>query len=354
MTTPADDNSPAYPQRYAFPTAFEPTGCRARFRVQPEDFDVTEQLPFDLSGEGEHHWLYIEKRGCNTDWVAKQLADFAEVPYKRTSYAGLKDRHAVTRQWFSVNIPGKREPDWQAFEHDEIRILEARRHGRKLQRGALKANDFVIRLRDLEGDRSVFQQRCETLARSGVPNYFGEQRFGRRMQNLVGAHQLFSGDRRLPRQKRSLYLSAARSLIFNEILAERIALGSWCSRMEGDVFMLEGSNACFGEDGSPDIDSRLSEGDLHPTAAMWGKGDSMALAALAALEEQVAGRYQVLAEGLCKAGMKQQRRAARVLPVGLRCDLDGDDAILSFSLPSGSYATAVLAELCELITVDSC
>lgn len=266
-----------------FAHAYAPLGLSVDFKTCAEDFVVDEHLPFALSGEGEHAWLHIQKRGCNTDWVAKQLAKVAGVRARNVSYAGLKDRHGITSQWFSVQLPGQPDPDWRDIESDEITVLEAKRHGRKLRRGALKENRFQIHLRNLAPDNAIeqFGQRCRSIAQEGVPNYFGEQRFGHHMGNLLSAEQMFSHpEQRIPRHQKSLYLSAARSWIFNQVLSERIHRANWNRRIQGDAFMLEGKSACFQDDTTPDIDDRLLRGDIHPTAVLWGKGNNSARALL--------------------------------------------------------------------------
>jgi tRNA pseudouridine13 synthase len=151
----------------------------ARLRVAPEDFIVEEILGYDTDGAGEHALLWVEKRGANTDWVARELARFAEVPPVNVGYAGLKDRHAVTRQAFSVQLPGRPDPDWSTFPHAEVKVLAATRHGRKLKRGALRGNRFVLTLREVQGEREAAERVLQQIAARGVPNYFGEQRFGR-------------------------------------------------------------------------------------------------------------------------------------------------------------------------------
>ena len=196
-----------------FAHAYEPLAISAHLKTFPEDFIVDEQLPFELSGEGEHAWLHIQKRDCNTDWVAKALAKIAGVRSRCVGYAGLKDRHGLTSQWFSVHMPGLPDPDWQQIESipgDEgnIKLLEAKRHSRKLRRGALKENRFTICLRHLKGRSddlaSLIDQRCQLIAERGVPNYFGEQRFGHDMGNLSAAAYMFSKEElRLPRHKKS-------------------------------------------------------------------------------------------------------------------------------------------------------
>ncbi|MDH5472535.1 MAG: tRNA pseudouridine(13) synthase TruD [Gammaproteobacteria bacterium] len=315
------------------------------------DFKVDEIMPVQPTGEGEHLWLHIEKNGCNTDWVAQQLAQLANVKSMAVSYAGLKDRHAITRQWFSIHLPGQPDPDLTALNTDEIKILQSIRHDRKLKRGTLAGNRFQLCIRDLNGDMDELEQRLSLIREQGVPNYYGEQRFGHDMNNLSKAEALFKGGfRKLKKHQRSIYLSASRSWIFNRILSERIDQGNWNQYLAGDVFMLDGKSACFADDGSDDLLERIAAGDIHPTAALWGKGDSMAQGDCYELEQRVAAEYAVFCDGLASAGMKQERRAMRLPVAELNWALESDQKmIIEFKLPAGTYATTVLRECLDLI-----
>lgn len=337
-----------------FAHAYEPLNISADIKLYPEDFIVDEQLPFELSGEGEHAWLHIQKRDCNTDWVAKALAKIAGVRLRCVGYAGLKDRHGLTSQWFSVHMPGMPDPDWMQIEsvpgeEGNIKLLEARRHSRKLRRGALKENRFSIRLRDLkDGDdlAAVIKQRCQLIAERGVPNYFGQQRFGHGMANLSAAAYMFSNDDlRLPRHKKSIYLSASRSWIFNRVLSQRVAQDVWDTKIPGDVFMLAGKTACFWDDGSTDLDERIKNKEIHPTALLWGEGELRTQAQAAELENRMVNENPVFKQGLCKFKVQQMRRSLRLVPTNMTWQLQNDDLLLSFDLPSGCYATMVLREL---------
>ncbi|MCL4167127.1 UNVERIFIED_CONTAM: hypothetical protein GTU68_048272, partial [Idotea baltica] len=195
----------------------------AEIRAQDDDFKVDEQLPFEPDGEGGHVWLKIRKRGVNTDWVAKLLAEFAQVPAVDIGYAGLKDRHAVTQQWFSIKTEGKIEPDWSQFQPEGIEIVMKTRHGKKLKRGVLTGNWFALTLTNLQGEQALWQHSLEQVQQQGVPNYFAEQRFGHQGNNLERVSHWFStGKPPKKRQQKSLYLSAARSWLFNLVLSERI------------------------------------------------------------------------------------------------------------------------------------
>jgi len=212
--------------------------ARGLIRSCPEDFRVDEELGFEADGEGEHLLIHLRKRNRNTDQVARQLARHAGVRARDVSYCGLKDRVAVTTQWFSIWLPGKPDPDWSSLEDDDVKILSQTRHRKKLPRGALRANRFTLVLRELEGDREALEKRLVRVLEQGVPNYFGEQRFGRGGSNLQAAQSMFAGHRVKDRHLRGLYLSAARSFLFNEVLAARIAEGNWNQVLAGEALML--------------------------------------------------------------------------------------------------------------------
>lgn len=328
------------------PTAYGAVPLTARLRATPEDFLVEEILGYDAEGQGEHALLWVEKRGANTDWVARELAKFAGVSPMNVGYAGLKDRHAVTRQTFSVQLPGKPDPDWTAFPHAEVKVLAAVRHSRKLKRGALRGNRFVLILRDVRGAREEAERVLQQISAGGVPNYFGEQRFGRDGGNLAQARAMFAG-RRTDRDKRSFLLSAARSQIFNSVLATRVEQGSWSTALDGEIWSLAGSRSWFGpEPFNETLATRLAHGDIHPSGPLWGDGEPPTTGDVGALERAVAAEYADLAAGLAKARMEQERRALRLMPKELRWRwLDDATLELAFELPAGAYATVVVREL---------
>jgi tRNA pseudouridine13 synthase len=315
----------------------------------PEDFRVTELADFDFDDSGEHDWLWIEKIDVNTAWLARRLAEFAAVPPKDVGYAGMKDRHAVTCQWFSVRRPGGDKADWANLQLPGVRVLERRRHSRKLRRGAHKANRFELRLRHCDGDAEPMLAR---IAAHGVPNYFGEQRFGHDGRNVAMAQSLFAG-RRLRRDKRSLALSAARGFLFNEILDRRIAAGTWNRLLPGDVANLDGSNSVFDVDTVDEIIAeRATLLDLHASGALWGRGGDAVGSRLLSDEQAAVAAHTELHAGLerhCVAG----RRALRMRVRELRWESDGDTLRLEFSLGRGSFATAVLRELVSYVVPDA-
>lgn len=330
-----------------FPYAYGGPPLRGRMRATAEDFVVDEELGFNADGSGEHAWLHIEKRNANTEWVARQLALAVGGAPMAVGFSGLKDRHALTRQTFSVHLPGRADPDWQALEIEGVRILSASRHSRKLKRGAHRGNRFRIRLCELHGDREAAQQRIEQIARSGVPNYFGEQRFGRNGENLRSAHALFAGAR-LGRSQRGFALSAARSQLFNLLLARRVEQGSWDQALDGEVWMLAGTHSIFGPQAlDDDVRARLLRHDIDPTGPLWGSGALRSVAEVAAIEHAVALAEKSLAEGLAAHDLRQERRSLRLHASGFNHEwMDDGSLVLGFSLPSGSFATALVREIC--------
>ena len=321
----------------------------AVLKASPEDFVVEEMLGFEPSGDGEHAFLVVEKRGANTEWVAKRIAAYAGVAPMAVGFAGMKDRHAVTRQHYTVQLPRGAAPDWPALSDPEFRVLAATRHARKLKRGALTGNRFVIALRGVEGAHEAGLARLAAMARHGVPNYYGEQRFGRDAGNVAKARAMFEGAR-VGRAERSILLSAARSSIFNAVLAARVAGGTWNRALDGDVFQLDGRGSIFGpEPVDETLAARIDALDVHPTGPLWGRGPLRTGGEVAALESRVAAEGEgALARGLEAAGLEQERRSLRLAVRGIEHAFENDCLTLRFELPAGAYATTVLRELALL------
>lgn len=337
------------------PFAHQGPPLQAALRQSADDFAVDELQAIDADGEGDHAWLLVRKRGANTDWLARELARYAGVAPVDVGYAGLKDRHAVTTQVFTVHLPGRADPDWAAFPHDNVEVLSHSRHRRKLKRGALQGNRFRIVLRDVVGDHAAAEARLQAIAARGVPNYFGEQRFGLGGANVERAEQLFAG-RRFDRQTRSMLLSAARSQLFNAVLADRVQQATWDHGLAGEVWSLAGSRSWFGPETEADdaeaLAARCASGDIHPSGPLWGRGALPTTDAALALESAAVAPYASLRDGLERAGLEQDRRALRLRPQDLTWQWLGDAALeLSFTLPPGAYATVVLRELADWTAV---
>jgi tRNA pseudouridine13 synthase len=320
---------------------------QGRLRVEPADFRVDEDLGFAPDGEGEHLLLRVQKTDTNTEWAARRLAELAGVPQRDLGYAGLKDRRAVTTQWFSLPRPRTGEPDWSALAGEGIEVLEVHPHRRKLRRGSLAGNRFSIRVRDLAVDAGALTARVEAIRARGVPNYFGEQRFGHGGANLARADALFAGRIRRPsRHQRGLWLSAARSQVFNAVLAERVVAEDWDAPRPGDCLNLAGSHSFFlAETIDAETAARVAALDLHPTGPLWGAGELPSAGDVREMEARVAAGFPGWCAGLAAADLRQERRALRLPVADLEIEPGDGGLLLAFGLPAGAYATAVLREL---------
>ncbi len=317
-----------------WPNAYPASGASATLKLLNEDFIVTE-LPLQLPcGEGEHIWLDIEKNGANTAFVAQQLAEAAGVQEWDVGYAGLKDRYAITRQWFSIYLPnGKKKgetPDLTLLQHPEYRVLCQRRHVKKLRPGDLQGNRFRIVLRDVSGDLDAIEANLKAVATQGAPNYFGAQRFGFEGGNVEQGRAMLAREIRVRHpKKKGIYLSAVRSFVFNEVLALRIRQGLWGKTLPGDVMDEAG----------------------RPTGPLWGRGRVITTDQAQSLENGVAERHATLCDGMEHAGLDQERRALVASPVDMSWEWpQADQLVLTFSLPAGNYATSVLREI--LLTTE--
>ena len=293
-----------------------------RIRSTPDDFTVIEQLAIEFTGDGEHDWLQVRKTDANTHWVAEQLARHASVAARDVGYAGLKDRRAVTTQWFSVRRRSGAGTDWTKFTAEGVELLEHSRHNRKLRRGAHRGNAFRIAVRgDAALPRAQLEARLQLIDEQGVPNYFGEQRFGRGGSNVDLGHAVLAG-RRLSRNKRSLGISALRSFRFNEELDARVRADSWHTLLPGDLANLDGSGSVFAiEEVTTELEQRCRAMDVHPCGSLPG--------------------FETI-------GVEPGTRALRMRVTDLRWEIEEDVLWLEFRLRKGSYATAVLRELVRL------
>ncbi len=344
---------PRSPQHRSLPFAHGIPPASATIRSTPEDFRVVEDLGFSPSGEGQHQMVEIEKQELNSDQVASMIARLLGARRRDVGLAGLKDRFAVTRQWFSVDLAGQEPPDWSLLEGQvaapqQLRVLQARRHGRKLRKGALRGNLFQLTLRNVEGDPQELERRLEQVRREGVPNYFGEQRFGRGGENVERARQMFRREYRpRGRHERGLLLSSARSELFNQVCAARVQDGTWSRPLDGDIYALAGSRAHFHQERvDQEILRRIEEHDIHPTAPLWGDGPLETTGDAEAFERSSLSGGEELMRGLEQARVKQDRRSLRLTPKQMRWSWVSPQTLeLHLWLPAGSYATVVLREL---------
>ena len=318
---------------------------RGVMRSAPGDFIVQEDLGFCPDGGNGHTLLYVRKTAANSEWAARRIARAAGVRPRDVGYCGMKDRHALTTQWFSV--PGRPRIDSQALSEDDLEILEQAGHSRKLRRGSHRGNHFHIVLRQADGLEADIGRRMSAISTGGVPNYFGAQRFGRQGGNLELARALAEGAR-LDRRRRGFALSAARSAIFNEVLSRRVAMGAWNALLSGDIAMLDGSASWFKtEESDRELRDRLRAMDIHPSGPLWGIGDPPSSAETLRLELEVARSLPELLGCVEAAGMRQERRALRLPVRDLRWSIDDRVLQMSFRLPRGAFATAVVAEILE-------
>lgn len=311
------------------------------------DFEVEELLDFTPTQSGEHLWLWVEKEGMNTLHVAEQLAQFARIAANEVSVAGQKDRHAVTRQWFCLRLAGKLEPDWSSWSQPSIRILKCVRHAKKLRTGGLIGNRFWIRLRQVS-DLNGLQARFDQVCHQGVPNYFGEQRFGHQGHNLMQAKAMFAG-KKVKRKQRSLYLSAVRSYLFNRFVDARLR-SFQVAPLPGDVVMLAGNRSFFAvSDWDDALLARLDARDIVLSAPLWGKGQHTSIADIRKLEAAIVGEQAWMASGLEAAGLEQARRPLLLFPdkATLTLDTVNQTALIQMVLPKGCFMTSVLRELLQ-------
>jgi tRNA pseudouridine13 synthase len=322
-------------------------------RSCPEDF-VVEEIPKVVpDGEGSHLWLWVEKRSANTDWVARELAKVTGCPQRDVGFAGMKDRHAITRQWFSVPSSDTAVENLERLEIQDLRILEIHKHTRKLKRGTLEGNRFFLKIRNFEGNLDQTEQRLQQIQSKGVPNYFGPQRFGHRGGNVDKGFRLLKKRVRLKRNKKSIYLSAIRSFMFNQVLAERVRRGNWNTMIDGDLAMLDGTHSIFPcELPDANIEDRCESLDIHPTGPMPGENGSQPAASAAELEQEVLQNWPELQEVLVSERVQASRRALRLYPSGFDWSFKEKLLELSFVLPPGTYATTVLSEILVFSEAD--
>lgn len=328
--------------------AYGQPSATAIFKDAPEDFIVTEKLGYDLTGEGENLYLLIEKTSMNTQQVCMHLAKVLKRRLRDVGYAGLKDKHAITRQWFSIQMNVKQEPDLTGVETPNIKLLKTVRHNRKLKVGSLKSNQFDIQLKSVS-DTADVQRRLAHIAEHGVPNYFGEQRFGFKGNNLNWANRMADGEAIRDKKVKGFGLSGARSFLFNEVLSARLADNSDVTPIEGDVFELAGSNSYFQQPLAPEIHQRLAEKDIYLTGPMFGDGEMLSKGDVQVLESNIASQHPKWVKLLVDNGLKQERRALWLYPQNVEHSQSGDNISLSFELPSGTFATSVIRECIRIL-----
>lgn len=316
----------------------------ALLKAECADFIVKEHLGYEMAGEGEFVALKVRKADANTVFVGEKLAQFAGISVRNMSYAGLKDRKAVTEQWFCLQMPGKPTPDFSGFQLEGVEILDITRHNRKIRIGSLAGNFFEILLRHaVETDE--LKERLKNLEKYGFPNYFTEQRFGRDGHNLSEALRWARGEIQVKdRKKRSFYLSAARSEVFNLVVSERIKQGVADKVLPNDILQLKGSHSWFAADDTEDLNAlqtRLEQGDLQLTAPLIGETAQRACS----LENDIVQQHQDLIKLMTQERLKPARRALLEQAQDFNWQFEAGGLRLTFYLPAGSYATALVREL---------
>lgn len=329
-----------WPRAYSLPL------CTASFKHTPEDFQVDEYFDAPFTGEGEHIVLKIQKKGINTEAVVKSLSQLIDKPSKLISYAGLKDRQALTTQWISIHAPGEEIDGIDQFEGPGWKVLASTRHNKKIRPGFLAGNHFVIKLRE-SSNIDDFIQRIEQIKATGVPNYFGEQRFGRECGNLVKAEQvLVQGRRCKDRFLQGIYYSAARAWVYNLILAKRVKNLTWNTALIGDVMQLQGSKSIFViEDIDDEIIRRINAHDLSPASPLPGKPKHLVQGTALDNITDVYGDWRPWITGLEKQGLEEAWRANILHGEQIKYSINNQVIELSFTLPAGAYATTLLREL---------
>jgi tRNA pseudouridine13 synthase len=327
------------------PCPYGAPSLRGVFKSRCEDFVVVEELGFEPDGQGEHRFLFVEKSGLTTPELVDRLARHYRIKSRDIGYSGLKDRQALTRQWLSLPAAAC---EGSPPASEDFRILEQTRHGRKLKRGNHRTNYFEVRLRDVEQFTDRAREQIEQIVQNGYANYFGEQRFGRRGDNVEQALRKLSASR-LPRWRRGLLLSALRSHLFNQILARRVELDLWREPLDGDVFMLRGSHSIFSAPVDDEIRQRFAALDIASTASLYGSGPCQLSGSAQEIEEAVLADNPEIVRCLDRQPVKRQMRALRVAVEDLeyRYDAERRTLELSLRLPAGCYLTSLLDHFAE-------
>jgi tRNA pseudouridine13 synthase len=317
-------------------------------RVTPEDFEVEEIPAYAPSGHGEHVFALIEKRMMTTPDAVRGLCEVLGTDPRAAGWAGLKDRNAVSRQW--ISLAGTTPEAAKQAEVEGVRVLEAAFHPQKLRTGHLRANRFVLQLRGVEAARidDVRRVLAEIESR-GLPNYYGEQRFGREGDNAERGLRWVRGDARAPRPgfQRKLQISALQSELFNRCVAERVKTSTLAKVFAGDVLKKHESGGVFVSE-DPEADQpRADAWEISPTGPIYGakmrwptgkaREREEALLAEAELTPAHFAKWKRVAPGT--------RRFVRV-PLGqIGLSVNDQTVTLDFTLPAGSYATVLVREI---------
>ncbi len=320
----------------------------AEFRSTLDDFEVEEVAAYAPSGSGEHVFAFIEKRGLTTKDAVRALCDHVGADPKAAGWAGLKDRHAVTRQW--ISLWGSTPDAVTKAEIEGIRVLEAALHPHKLRTGHLRGNRFRIRLRQIDASRIEDLRRVlSEIETRGLPNYYGEQRFGREGDNAERALRWVLGEARAPRSgfQRKLQMSALQSKVFNRCVAERVQSSRLAWVFAGDVMKKHDSGGLFIATEVEDTQARADAWEISPTGPMfgakmrWPEGEALAreeaLLREAGLTLDRLAKWKRVAPGT--------RRFVRIPVPKVDLSVSDNTVDLDFTLPAGSYATILVREI---------
>ncbi|MCL4221320.1 MAG: tRNA pseudouridine(13) synthase TruD [Phycisphaerales bacterium] len=354
----------------------EIAGIGGLIRQRPEDF-VVEEIPMaPPAGEGEHFLLFVQKVNLTTEQVARVLCEHFGVSRDAIGFAGQKDRVAVTRQRFSVHAPGRDLADFSMIDHEHISVLWADRHDRKLRRGDLAGNRFVIRIRGVEPTSAPRAARClRMLERMGVPNRFGIQRFGVRHRNHLVGREIFRGNaraaveamlspggpdphaeawnhfarsefkqaasalpgsfrverlvlrelargrspeqalERVPLSDQGFYISAFQSAVFNLVMEQRLADGTLAQPLPGDLLTREDGSGLtlLSEHPDPALLERFGALEWAPSGPLWGVRMPRAGGRVAEVELEALGAF-----GLSPEDLEPAERAGIMMAGGAR------------------------------------
>lgn len=320
-----------------------------RLKVNPEDFFVSETLNFTPTGNGEHVLVRLQKTGENTKYVANELAKACGVASRDVSWAGLKDRHAVTQQWFSVHLPGKPNPDLTEFiaTHEGIdAVLDVTRHDKKLRPGDLIGNRFTLVIREFLGNDEI-DARLADIRDKGVANYFGAQRFGRGGNNVISARDWGQGKFQVrDKSKRSFYLSAARSYLFNQVLSSRIENARCYQPMLGDLLINANHETVLVENITA-ANALLESGDWQISGPMVGDNLLPTGQNAREFEQDIVDQEPHLLALIKDNRMRHERRSLLLYPQNMVWVREQDTLTIDFSLPAGCFATSVMREVIE-------
>lgn len=326
-------------------------GLGGRIKTVPDDFVVEEVPAYLPGGEGNFAYLWIEKRNMSAEYLARLVAKRLGIALEDIGMAGLKDRHAVTRQWLSVPVAA--EARLGELEQEGIRILSTSRHTNKLKPGHLRGNRFTIRIRDVDASAAEHLDRVlDRLRQGGLANYYGPQRFGKDGDTLRIGLRLMGRDLggwsgKPSRFLRKLALSAVQSAVFNLYLTRRLADGLLHTVLPGDVMALRKYGGLFRAENVPVEQQRLDQREIVVTGPIFGRKMMMPQGVAAEREQRILEEIGLTPESFAAAGklLEGTRRHNVVWLEDLSGRRDGSDVVLEFTLPAGSYATVLLREV---------